>query len=385
MSSSIATQEIAVQRGPDRTSRPRAMPRPVQVTGKGAHRLSVIIANYNYARFLGEAIESALNIDWPDVEVVVVDNASTDHSREVIESFGTRIKAIFHPENRGNLESCNTGFAASTGDIVYLLDADDIVEPQMMREVAAVWTPRLSKVQFQTRIIDAKGEPTGTFFPQYQVVPSPEELRRMACSIGNYAGPNGPGNIYARWFLERVFPLRPVAGPYSDSCCIAAAPFLGDVITLPKPLSRYRVHGSNGYAMLSMDAERFARMLRMAIDLFAYSRQTASAVGIEIEPEALDRSQHTLAVRVASLRVSGPLHPLPDDTRWHVAGLLLRSLQYDQGTTRRTKLMTVAWGLVTLLTPELWARRLASWRFAPSTRPPLLQRVLRVVGILQGG
>lgn len=346
-------------------------------------RLSVIIANYNYARYLGEAIASALAIDWPDVEVVVVDNASTDNSREVITGFGERIRAIFHPENRGNLESCNTGFAASTGDIVYFLDADDIVEPQMMREVTAAWSPRLSKVQFQVRIIDGQGAATGAFFPQYHVVHSPEELRRMACTIGNYAGPNGPGNVYARWYLERVFPLKPVAGPYSDSCMIAAAPFLGDVATVPRPLARYRVHGANSYAMQAMDASRFARMLEMAIDLFAYSRRIAGSVGIAIELQAIDRSLHTLAVRVACLRLAPQLHPVPGDTRGHLAGLLLKASGYAQGMRWRHKATAVAWGLATLAAPRPWAERLVSWRFAPSTRPPLLGRALQATGVLR--
>jgi len=58
-------------------------------------RLSVIIPNYNYDQYVGAAIESALAIDWPDVEIIVVDDGSTDNSRAVIEAFGSKITAIF--------------------------------------------------------------------------------------------------------------------------------------------------------------------------------------------------------------------------------------------------------------------------------------------------
>ena len=54
-------------------------------------KLSVIIANYNYRDFVGAAIESALAVDWPDKEVIVVDDASTDDSRSIIEGFGGRV------------------------------------------------------------------------------------------------------------------------------------------------------------------------------------------------------------------------------------------------------------------------------------------------------
>ena len=58
-------------------------------------RLSVVIANWNYAQYLGAAIDSALGLDWPDVEVVVVDDGSSDGSRAVIASYGDRVRAIY--------------------------------------------------------------------------------------------------------------------------------------------------------------------------------------------------------------------------------------------------------------------------------------------------
>jgi len=63
---------------------------------------SIIISNYNYADFLAEAIESALAVDWPDVEVIVVDDGSTDGSRDIIRSYGTRVIPVFQ-ENSGQL------------------------------------------------------------------------------------------------------------------------------------------------------------------------------------------------------------------------------------------------------------------------------------------
>ncbi|MFP3386244.1 glycosyltransferase family 2 protein, partial [Tritonibacter sp. SIMBA_163] len=84
---------------------------------------SVVIANYNYGRFLRQAVESALTQDWPHVEVIVVDDGSTDNSAEVIDSFGEAITAIFK-ENGGQREANNMGFAKSSGDVVIFLDAD---------------------------------------------------------------------------------------------------------------------------------------------------------------------------------------------------------------------------------------------------------------------
>jgi Glycosyl transferase family 2 len=346
-------------------------------------RLSVIIANYNYARFLGETIASALNLDWPDVEVIVVNNGSTDASSDVIAGFGDRIRSVHLEVNRGHLGACNIGFEKSSGDVVYFLDADDVVEPEMMREVAAVWSARLSAVQFQTRIIDAQSKPTGGFFPQYRFLPTSTQLSDMARTIGNYPGPHGPGNIYARWFLDRIFPLQPVAGPFADSCCIAAAPYLGEIAVLPKPLVRYRVHGGNTYLTTAAEGSRYSQRFANAMGMFGYSREIASSVGIPVEPNAIDRSLHTLAMRVASFRLAPQTHAVARDTRGHLAALLLNSLRYPQGLMWTQKVSIAAWGIATLAVPSAWAQHLVNWRYSPTTRPKLLARALALLGVLK--
>src|SRR5690606_24677253 len=122
--------------------------------------ISVIIPNFNYEAYVGAAIDSALQLDWPRVEIIVVDDGSTDGSRAVLARYGSRIRTILQ-ENAGQLVACNRGFAASSGDIVIFLDSDDVLHRSLARELAAVWTPRVSKVQVQMRTIDAHGRPLG--------------------------------------------------------------------------------------------------------------------------------------------------------------------------------------------------------------------------------
>src|SRR6516165_4440859 len=106
-------------------------------------KLSIIIANYNYRDFVGAAVESALAVDWPDKEVIIVDDASTDDSRTVIEGFTGKVAAYFRPKSN-QLGAHIFGFEQSAGDIVIFLDADDLLEPEVMREVAQIWRPGVS-------------------------------------------------------------------------------------------------------------------------------------------------------------------------------------------------------------------------------------------------
>lgn len=96
--------------------------------------VSIIINNYNYESFLQIAINSALKQTYPNIEVVVVDDGSTDHSWEIIESYGDRIIPVAK-ENGGQASSLNAGVQASSGDILCFLDADDIFYPQKVEAI----------------------------------------------------------------------------------------------------------------------------------------------------------------------------------------------------------------------------------------------------------
>src|SRR5262252_7140732 len=111
-------------------------------------KLSIIIANHNYRAFVGAAVESALAVDWLDKEVIVVDDASTDDSRSIIERFRPRIAAYFRPKS-SQLGAHIFGFEQCTGDVIIFLDSDDLLEPAVMQEIAKVWGPGLSKVQYR--------------------------------------------------------------------------------------------------------------------------------------------------------------------------------------------------------------------------------------------
>ena len=88
--------------------------------------ISVIIPNYNGAKFLREAIDSALDQQGVELEVIVVDDGSTDTSRDVIESYGDRIRPIFQ-DNQGAPAARNAGLAIARGESVLFLDSDDLL------------------------------------------------------------------------------------------------------------------------------------------------------------------------------------------------------------------------------------------------------------------
>lgn len=323
---------------------------------------SIVIANFNYGRFIGRAIQSALDLDWPAVEIIVVDDGSTDHSADVIGSFGDRITAIFQ-QNGGQRAANNTGFASASGDVIVFLDADDILEPDLAREVAAVWRPGLSKVQVQMRRVDVDDCPFGSLIPPIVDAPEPEQVRAWANADTEYPTPPGSGNAYSRDFLSLFFPIGPEHDSWTDSTCLALAPILGDVVTVAKPLVRYRQHGSNDSNLLAVPG-RFAREIARAITrqrsvelVLASLDRPSPAAG------SLRRSRHLLQLRIASLRMQPEAHPLPGDSRLAAFGDAIRSVGGSSFYPVHRRALMAAWGMVTLLAPQTVARRLVSMRF----------------------
>lgn len=100
--------------------------------------VSVVIPSYNHAHFLAFAIDSVLRQEYSAVEIIVVDDGSTDHTREVVAAYGERVRYI-HKLNAGLSAARNTGIAAASSQFLAFLDADDEWLPGMLNRITATF------------------------------------------------------------------------------------------------------------------------------------------------------------------------------------------------------------------------------------------------------
>ncbi len=202
---------------------------------------SVVINTYNYAHYLRECIDSALNQTWPNVEVVVVDDGSTDNTREVVLSYGDRLNAIFQA-NGGQGSAVNAGFAACRGEWVIFLDADDKLHPDTVEVVMEAARVATSNVQYYLKVIDDASVDTGIRLPTRPMHEG--DLRKVVALFRYYNSPPSSGNAYSRVFLQQVLPMPPEKWRISaDAYLILAAPFYGFIDCVKRPLASYRRHG----------------------------------------------------------------------------------------------------------------------------------------------
>ena len=122
-----------------------ALARDAAIGFMTAPSASVVITNYNYARYLRESIDSALSQTLDNVEVIVVDDGSTDESRSIIDSYGEAIRPVLK-ENGGQTSAINAGVRHAAGDFVVCLDADDTLSSTTLADAAERFDPTVSRV-----------------------------------------------------------------------------------------------------------------------------------------------------------------------------------------------------------------------------------------------
>lgn len=346
-------------------------------------KLSVIIANHNYRDFVGAAIESALAVDWPDKEVIVVDDASTDDSRSIIEGFRDQILAYFRPKSH-QLGAHIFAFEQSTGDIIIFLDADDLLEPEVMREVSRVWRPGVSKVQYLMSVIDATGTPLGYAIPRLPPKDDPKKLRRAFLRTMAYTTPPGSGNAYSRDLVHNVFAFQPMTAQ-SDGVLLTIAPIVGDVLTIRKPLARYRVHARNAMALTSLDIAKLQMRLHEDVVKARLFVTVARKLNLTVPHDPLQYSLHHLEYRFASYLIQPSAHPFAADRKWSLLCRLISAAVKCSRVPVRYRTMLPAWAIACALAPHRHRRTLVEWRFAAISRPAVMKTLLGLLNPIQPG
>lgn len=230
--------------------------------------VSIVINNYNYASFVDKAIESGLNQTYKNIEVVIVDDGSTDSSWNIINSYADKVIAI-HKPNGGQSSALNAGFAASNGEVVCFLDADDVFLPEKVAEIVDLFADKEIGWCFHplryTKYINNDVE---EFIANYPLPPA----AKSPCKIDFHHeivekakhptwGPATSALCFRRALLEKILPMPEVIRTGSDNYLRYAAVFLTPGYFINKPLAVLRIHGSNNYSLRDDKLHQKAQVL----------------------------------------------------------------------------------------------------------------------------
>ena len=128
-------------------------------------RVSIITPSYNQAPFLEATIRSVLDQDYEDIEYIIVDGGSTDHSVDIIRRYEDRIAKWVSEPDQGQTDAINKGFAMATGDILAWINSDDTYEPGAIAEAVKYLDahPKVGLLYGDANFIDENGRTIGAF------------------------------------------------------------------------------------------------------------------------------------------------------------------------------------------------------------------------------
>jgi glycosyltransferase involved in cell wall biosynthesis len=342
--------------------------------------VDVLISNHNYGVYLNEAIDSACAQTHPNVNVVVVDDGSTDDSRHRLRSYRDRVEIVLK-DNGGQASAFNAAMALSRADLVIFLDADDVLCPHAAAVVADAFAAdaALSRVQFRMTVIDATGRETGLAKPAAHLSAPVGDLRReMLAFPYDLAWLPSSGSGFRAEAIRRIFPIPEQDYPRhgADWYVGHLAALLGTVGWVDEVCARYRVHGRNAYEPYEQRLE--VSRVRHTI---AYADATSRALLRLADELGLDHPDRILSIsdlanRLISLRLEPELHPLQGDSIGQLLADAVRSARRRFDRSVPVRLALLGWFLAVAVAPRRGVRRLGELLLFPEGRRESLNRLL---------
>ncbi len=327
--------------------------------------VDVIVANYNYAQYVGETLDSLLVQSPPFNKIIVVNDGSTDNSLDVLREYEDRVTLLDIP-NGGQLGAFIRGLSESQADYVYFLDADDVAEPHLTQILFPALESDPVKVQFRLQSMNAEGVPTGGSFPAYPPNYSSADMRDDNDKLGYYITPPTSGNVFKASYLDslRLETFKP--RDWIDQTPSLIAPYFGDIISIDEALARYRVHGSNvsqwgrpSVALLSKELAQFFRNwedARRCTDDVQHISPKGTAY-------ALERELMTTVLQGRRASLSTALDFCRRITASHLPTKL--------------KVANCGWALLLCMVPRETRKQLVFTKRSPESRSKLIERLFR--------
>lgn len=276
------------------------MSRSDRNTPQGASPLlSVVINNYNYGGFVERAIDSVLAERHPSVEVVVVDDGSTDDSRKILAQYAGRITSVFQ-ENQGQAAAINAGVRAARGSLMLFLDADDWVLPGRLAAVEAAFASHQAAVLVYHRLDPRRSDGTRVMKTIPRTLGAGDLGPQMVRSGGWWDFPLTSALAVRRSAWDAAGEIPTEFRISADAWIVGVLPFLGQVVALPEALGAYRIHQNAWFRATDDAASLRKRMAHWKATVDVTNRWLAGRG----RPERLSLADHH-PYNVAAARLSG--------------------------------------------------------------------------------
>ena len=223
--------------------------------------VSIILPTFNRVRLIGRVIKSILSQTYPDFGIIVIDDGSTDNTKEILVPLMSRIRYV-HQENRGEAAARNRGIQESLGEWIAFLDSDDMWEPRTLELLlqAAQLHPEAGLVAMRGRVITTDGTRTERTIGKKKPGPFFSTTSLLWGDSGGVLMP-----MVRKRLFEKVGAFDEAIASASDCDMWLRISFHTRMVCVQEPLLLCRLHGES----LSRDKVLNARMWLHILEKFA--------------------------------------------------------------------------------------------------------------------
>ena len=242
--------------------------------------LSVIMPNYNHSKFIKQALDALVKQTLSPKEIIIIDDASTDNSLEIISEFEEKypyIKLYKNDHNQGVVFTLNRGLTLSTGDYVLFTAADDVLFPDFNKKTMDQFSlhPKAGLCSARTRIINSDGIDVGPHksicVKQSANYITPFEADKIFTNIGNWIQSNT--TVYRRDYLSNEGGFPDELKSYADSYINIIIALKYGACFIPEYLGCWRRLLTSFSQQNSMNSESYYRIIEDTKE-FLHSKNT---------------------------------------------------------------------------------------------------------------
>jgi glycosyltransferase involved in cell wall biosynthesis len=268
--------------------------------------VSVLITCFNYAAYVGQAIESALEQTYPPSEIIVSDDHSHDNSCEVVESYicrGRSIRLLRNPHG-GMAASLNSAYRNCCGDIICLLDADDTFLPGKIEAVvnALYAHPQAGFAIHPASMVDSQKRERG-IYPLLSALPSGDCVQITYDNSGILMGLPPTTNLaLRREVAARIFPIPIEYTGYAEQIIHRLAPLMTELCAVEAPMARWRLHGQNDQNSTRITPGRLERELKIMDSLWLAQKHYIEGVDASLASSFPSLNRNPLYLKMNYIR-----------------------------------------------------------------------------------
>ena len=321
--------------------------------------VSIIINNYNYGRYVRQAIESALSQTYNHYELVIVDDGSTDESRAIIEEYKDRAR-LFFKENGGQASAFNIGITEAGGDFILLLDSDDYLYPQAVEACVKAFPKGYSRIFYRLAYVDENDSPILGKKGKDNFLRFDGDVLTTLAERGIFPAPPTSANFFDAVKLKKVVPIPEEEYRIcADLFLFARTSFWGRVRSIDEILAAYRIHGRNSFCHAAdpFDDKRLRNQLHNIYQSTALLEEACKEAGLSYKHRILERSFVALLALCTGYKMA---LDSPYILIWTRAALLRQINRYRRfGTSHIAKrILEFICLSVIILIPEIFAKQM---------------------------